>query len=181
MADVPQRIISTGEIIMKKVIIAILAFAVLAAGVMFAVAQRSDDGKSSARGKRGGHNRGGNLFRGLDLTDEQKAQMKQIREASKSKTLALRESMKENRQKLNEATANGAFDEAQVTAIANERAGLSAQLMVERARVKSQTFAILTADQKAKAAEMKSKMKDRFKGKLKDRKSADAVPAGTEL
>ena len=43
---------------MKKVIIAIIAFAVLAIGVMFAVAQRSGDGKMGVWGNRGGHHRG---------------------------------------------------------------------------------------------------------------------------
>jgi periplasmic protein CpxP/Spy len=171
----------TREIQMKKIIIAILAMAVLATGVMFAVAQRSDDGKKAGRGKRGGHHRGGGMmFRGLDLTDEQKAQVKQIREASRSKTQALRESSKANRQKLKDATANGAFDEAQITAIANENAAVSAQMTVERARVRSQVFAVLTAEQKAKAAEMKSQMKDRFKGKMKHRKG-EKTPAGSEL
>lgn len=164
---------------MKKLIIAIIAFAVLAVGVMFAVAQRSDDGRKG--GKRGGHHRGGMMLRGLDLTVEQKAQFKQIREANKTKTQSLRESLKANRQKMNEATANGAFDEAQISAIANERAGLSAKMIVERARVKSQMFAVLTAEQKAKAAEMKSKMKDGFKGKMKNGERGGDAPAGSEL
>ena len=163
---------------MKKLIIAIIALALLATGVMFAVAQRSDDGTKA--GKRGGHHRGGMMLRGLDLTVEQKAQFKQIREENKTKTQSLRESLKANRQKMNEATANGAFDEAHISAIANERAGLSAKMIVERARVKSQIFALLTAEQKAKAAEMKSEMKNRFKGKMTDRKIGDA-PAGSEL
>ena len=150
---------------MKKVIIAILAFAVLATGVMFAVAQRSGEERNGGRGKRGGHHRDGMMLRGLDLTDEQKAQVKQIMEASKAKTQSLRDSLKANRQKMDEATANGAFDEAQVTAIAVEKGNLSAQMTVERERGKSQIFALLTAEQKAKAAEMKSKMKDRFKGR----------------
>lgn len=150
---------------MKKAIIAILVFAVLATGVMFAVAQRSGDGKKGGWGNRGGHHRGGMMLRGLDLTDEQKAQVKQIMEASKEKSQSLRESLKANREKMNEATANGAFDEAQVTALATEKGNISAQMTVEHARSKSQIFALLTAEQKAKAVEMKSKMKDRFKAR----------------
>lgn len=150
---------------MKKIIIAILAFAVLATGVMFAVAQRSGDGKKGGWGKRGGHHRGGMMLRGLDLTDEQKAQVKQIMEASKAKTQPLRESLNANRQKMKEVTANGAFDEAQITSLATEKGTLSVQMSVERARLKSQVFALLTAEQKAKAAEMESRMKDRFKAR----------------
>jgi periplasmic protein CpxP/Spy len=166
---------------MKKVIIAILAFAVLATGVMFAVAQRSGDGKKGGWGKRGGHHRGGMMLRGLDLTDDQKAKVKEIMGASKAKAQALRESLKANRRKMDAATANGAFDEAQVSALAAEKGNLSAQATVERARVKSQIFAILTDEQKAKASEMRSRMKDRFKGKMKDRKGGVTAPGESEL
>ncbi len=166
---------------MKKVIIAIIAFAVLATGVLFAVAQRSGDGKMGGWGKRGGHHRGGLTLRGLDLTDEQKAKVKQIVEESKTKTQPIHESLKANHQKMDEATANGAFDEAAVSAIATEKGNLSAQMTVEHLRVKSQVFSILTAEQKTKAAEMKSKMQERFKGKMKDYESDGEGRAGSEL
>lgn len=149
---------------MKKFIVAILAVAVVSIGAIFAIAQTTDGGTDKKFGKRGGHHRGGGMmFRRLDLTENQKAQMKSIREASKATTAPLREAMKANRQKLAEATANGAFDEAQVTAIATEGSAISAQMTVQREKVKSQMFAILTAEQKAKAAEMKATMKQRFK------------------
>src|SRR5688572_25668774 len=137
------------ETMMKKIIVAILAVAILSIGAIFAIAQTADGGTDMKGGKRGGHHRGGKrhrggggmMFRGLDLTEEQKAQMKSIREASKTATASLREAMKANRTKLAEATANGAFDEAQVTAIANEGAALMAQMTVQRTKLKSQMFA----------------------------------------
>lgn len=166
---------------MKKITVAILAIVLVAMGAIFVFAQKADgDNKGNRMGKRG-HGRGGMMLRGLDLTEEQKTQFKSIRQASKAKTQTLRESLKANRQKMNEATANGAFDEATVTALATEKAGLSVQLTVERARVKSQMFALLTAEQKAKAAEMKTKMKERFKGKMKDHKGGEVAPSGSEI
>ena len=169
---------------MKKVTAAILACAILAIGVVFAFAQTGGDaGKGRGFGKRGGHHRGGMMLRGLDLTDDQKAQMKAIREANRSKVQPIREALKANQAKLREATANGAFDEAAVSAIANEQAGLKAQLTVERARVMSQTFALLTDEQKAKAAEAREKMKERFKnrGERRGRKGGEKAPAGNEM
>ena len=152
---------------MKKIIVAIIAMAVLALGAIFVAAQKADHkGDHEGRGfRRGGHHRGGMMLRGLDLTDAQKTQVKEIMDASKAKVQPLRESMKANRQKLQLATENGKFDEAQVQAIANENASVSAQLFVERTRVKSQIFNILTPEQREKAAQMKSQMKERFKGK----------------
>ena len=156
---------------MKKFIVAIIAIAIVSVGAMLAIAQTTDGGTDKKMGKRGGHKMGkmhrggGMMFRGLDLTENQKAQMKSIREASKATTAPLREAMKANRQKLTEATANGAFDEAQVTAIANEGAAIKAQMTVQREKVKSQMFAGLTAEQKVKAAEMKATMKQKREAK----------------
>jgi protein CpxP len=152
---------------MKKAIVGILALAILTMGGLLVFAQSADGIKTDAAkserkgrhhfGKRGGH---GMMFRGIDLTDEQKSQMKAIREANKAQFAPIREAMKANRQKMQEATANGAFDEATVTMLANEQAGLMAKMTVERARIKSQTFALLTSDQKAKLVEMKANWKE---------------------
>ena len=162
---------------MKKITIAIIAVIVLALGAIFVVAQKSDGKGGRGFGKRGGHGRGGMMMRGLDLTEEQKGQFKSIREASRSKVQPIREALKANRQKLHEMTKSGTFDEATVTALANEQAGLSAQLMVERARVQSQTFALLTDEQKAKAAEAREKMKERFNNRGERRRGGEKAPA----
>lgn len=157
---------------MKKVLIAILSIVLVATGTIFIFAQKGgQEGKHGfgKRGHRGGH---GFFLRGLDLTDEQKAQVKQIMEASKEKTKAVREQLKANHQKLDELTANGAFDEAQVTAIANSQGALQAQMIVEKERVKTQIFAILTDEQKAEAAQMKEQMKERFKNRMNKRQAA---------
>lgn len=114
------------------------------------------------------------MFRGLDLTDEQKAQMKSVREGSKAAIAPLREAMRANRAKLAAATENGAFDEATVTAIANEGAAIAAQMTVQRERIKSQMFAILTVEQKAKVAERKATMKQRFQERQNKREAKKA-------
>lgn len=158
---------------MKKAIIAVLALAVVAAGVIFAVGQKTEGGKKGW-GKRGGHHRGmGMAFRGLDLTDEQKAKVKELHSASRESLKPVMESLKANHEKMQALTANGAFDEAQVTALANEQASLSAKLIVEKQRVKSQMFSILTDEQKAKFAEMKAKRPDRVE-RFKARKAPAA-------
>jgi protein CpxP len=165
---------------MKKITIAIIAIAVLALGAIFVAAQKSGGGEG--HGKRGfghgrGHGGGGMMLRGLDLTDDQKNQVKQIMEASKSKVQPLRESMKANRDKLHQATADGKFDEAQVQALATEQANISAQLLVERTRTKSQIFQILTPEQRTKAAQMKESFKG---GKKGWRHGGEKAPASEE-
>lgn len=151
---------------MKKAIIAVLAFAVLATGVLFAFGQRPADGEKGWGRHGGGHRRGfGIVLRGLNLTEDQKTKVKAIHEASKASVQPTFEAMKANREKMEALTANGAFDEAQVTALANEQAAISAKLIVEKERVKSQIFAILTDEQKTKLAEMKAKRAERMKAR----------------
>lgn len=158
---------------MKKITVAILSIILVAMGAMFIFAQNGEGMKEGKKGfgKRGKHHRGGHgmFLRGLELTDDQKAQVKQIRQASKEKTKSIREQMKTNRRQIADLTANGAFDEAQVTAIANTNGALSAQMTVEKERVKSQIFAILTDEQKAKAAQMKEQMKEKMKQRMEKR------------
>jgi len=160
---------------MKKFVIGFIALAILATGALFVFGQTAAKVDGKEHGKRfgkGGHHRGGGrgmgmgmAFKGLDLTDAQKTQAKEIAGASRTKLSSVFEAVKANRGKMQAATANGAFDEASVTALANEQAALSAQMIVERARVKSQMFAILTDEQKAKLAEMKAKRGERFKAR----------------
>lgn len=156
---------------MKKYTIGFMVFALIAVSTVFTVAQKSGvDGER--RSKRGfghrGHHRGGGFGRmtaKLNLTDAQKAQIKTIMETSKANTQPMREASKANRQKMNAVTENGQFDEATVTAIAQEKAGISAQMTVEKLRVKSQIFQVLTAEQKAQVAQMKDQRKERFQNR----------------
>ena len=106
----------------------------------------------------------------LNLTDAQKTQMKSIGEASRAKIQPSMETMRANRQKMNEATANGRFDEAKVTAIAQEQAQISAQLIVEKDRVKAQMFQVLTPEQQAQAKAVREQMKEKMKERFEKRK-----------
>lgn len=158
--------IKTENKMKKATIVTTIAIVVLAIGAIFAIAQRA--GGEGRRGPggfgKGGHERGGMMFRGLDLTDEQKTQVKSIMDASREKLQPVHEAMKANHEKLADLTKNGAFDEAQVTEIANAQGALHAQMIVERQRTQAQVFQLLTDEQKAKAAEMKGKMKEGFGG-----------------
>ncbi len=117
------------------------------------------------------------MLRGLDLTDDQKARVKDIFASSRTDIQPILASMKENRQKMETATANGAFDQSQVEALANEQGALMARLIVEREKTKSQIFAILTDAQKTKATEMRQK----FEQRMKDHKPFEAKPEGGEF
>lgn len=121
------------------------------------------------------------MLRELNLTDDQKAKVKTIMETSKTTVQPLMASLRDNHKKLADLTANGAFDETQVQALATEQGDLMAKLIVEKERVKSQVFAILTDEQKTKAAQMKEQMKDHFKDRMKKGEETEKAPGGSEF
>lgn len=146
---------------MKKLIFGIAAAAVLAAGTVFVVAQRSGRHKGMGHGHRGF----GIALKGLDLTDEQKVKMKEIMDNGRTTVQPLMEQARVNREKIKGLGTDGSFDQAQVEALATEQGGLTAKMIVEKERAKSQVFAILTDEQKANALEMRSKFEERTKGR----------------
>jgi len=146
---------------MKTRTIAILAAsAVLLVGGMFVVAQRVMH-KSMHGPGRGPMM----MFRQLDLTDDQKGKVKEIFEANKGTVQPLMEQLKANHERI--AALNGS-DDAQLQTLAKQQGDLIAQMIVAREHVKSQVFAILTDEQKAKAEQMRDQMKQRFQDRMKN-------------
>jgi Spy/CpxP family protein refolding chaperone len=96
----------------------------------------------------------GPIARDLNLTDAQKAQIKQLADSFEESTKSLREQMfKAGGTPLDGLDGN--FDEATARAAAQARAGVQVELDVAHAKMLSQVYALLTADQKAKLAELK--------------------------
>ena len=150
---------------MKRKSIAIIAVVgILVIGGVFAIAQRAMHRGFGGRGMHGGQGAMMMLKR-LDLTSDQQAKVKEIFEANKGTVQPIFTQLKANHEKLN--ALGGNFDEGQVSAIAKEQGDLTSQLVVARQKVKSQIFAILTDDQKAKAAQLQQEMKQRFQNRTK--------------
>lgn len=150
---------------MKRKTIAILAVAVvLVIGGVFAIAQRAAHKGLGGHGGRG--EQGAMLILGrLDLTSDQQAKVKEIFDTNKGTVGPLREQLKANHDKL--AALDGSFDEGQVNAIAKQQGELISQMIVARQKVRSQIFAILTDDQKAKAEQLRQSMKQRIQDRVK--------------
>ena len=123
-------------------------------------------GKWGGRGDKKGHQgRGGRMhgmmFKSLNLTDDQKARMKQVNESFRARTQSLHEALRAKRQELRQASEGGTFNEALATQKLQESASLQAKLMGERLRMRQEMLAVLTPEQKAqldqKRAEFKAK------------------------
>jgi periplasmic protein CpxP/Spy len=121
---------------------------------------------ASAQGPEGGPHHGwggpgpggmGYMARELNLTDAQKAQVKTIMQANHASMKPIMLQMEQNRQALLAATANGAYDQAKITALANRQAQLQAAMTVQHEAIQHQIYTtVLTADQQAKAEQLRA-------------------------
>src|SRR5215470_6942145 len=123
------------------------------------------DGEARDRGR--GHGWGGmrgNAFRQLNLTEDQKAKMKQIRETFAQTNKPLMDQLRAKRQELRQANEGGTFNEALATQKLTEMASLEAKLMGERFKLHQETMSIMTAEQKAQLEQSKAQFKARRGG-----------------
>ena len=121
-------------------------------------------GEGRRDGKRRGHFGGrgqGMMLAGVNLTDDQKAKMKSIRESFRERTQSLHQQLRAKHQELRQASQGGTFNEALATQKLQESAGLQAKIMSEQFNMRQQMLGVLTAEQKTqleqKRAEFKAK------------------------
>jgi protein CpxP len=144
----------------KSFLIVSVLTAALVGGLFFHSAQVNaapiGDSPKWERGER--HERTGERFlarmtKSLDLNAEQQEKIKAIMDEHRTKVAPLRQSLDENRDKLRQAVKADSFDEAAVRSLAASQASAKTELMVERARMKSQIHALLTPEQRKLAEE----------------------------
>src|SRR5579884_160394 len=115
----------------------------------------------------GRHGRGGYLMRELNLSDAQKAQIKQIFQANKTSGLPLMQQMATNKKSMLEATANGNYDQAKIQQLANQQAQLMSQLIVQKQAIQHQIYTqVLTPDQRAKAEQLRAEKIARIESRM---------------
>jgi len=125
----------------------------IGAAVLLAVAA------AIAQGPHGFGGRGGDfhhMLKQLDLTSDQRSQVKAIWEKEKPAVQPLIQQMRQNHTAMNTLQASGPFDEAKTRALATQNSQTLIELQVEHERIKSEIMQILTADQKAKLAQLEA-------------------------
>jgi len=130
-----------------------LGVVLFVAGIVVLAHSQAMPGKGMHRGGWGRHGMFlRHMARELNLTDAQKAQIKSLAQAERPAIQPLVQQLAGLRKQMLTATANGAFDQEKVQAIANQQAQILAQLMVARQQLQSKIYnTVLTSDQKAKA------------------------------
>jgi Spy/CpxP family protein refolding chaperone len=120
----------------------------------------------------GGRDGLGPMARDLNLTDAQKAQIKKITDSFEESTKSLQEQMRSLHEGERDALKDGAFDEAAVRTAAQARANVQVELEVAHARMMSQVFSVLTAEQKAQLAAKRQEFEQRHREREAERGDA---------
>src|ERR1044072_3118626 len=162
----------------KTLAIATLSAIALATSIAVAqtVSTNQDNTKGSHKGwhdgeGRRGHGWGGmrgNAFRQLNLTEDQKAKIKQIRETFAQTNKTLMDQLRAKRQELRQASEGGTFNEALATQKLTEIAPLEAKLMGEQQKLHQEMLSVLTAEQKAQLETARAQFKTR-RGEMRKR------------
>jgi protein CpxP len=145
------------------------AVAGLALATPFAIAQTGggdgqgkDNGKRGEwGGRRGGGHFGGRMFRGIELTEEQKTRLQQIRQSFGESTRSLREQLRTKHEEVRQAGEGNTFNEALAAQKLTEAAALQARLMAEEFRMRQESMAVLTAEQKAQLEQRRTERRNR--------------------
>ena len=99
----------------------------------------------------------------LDLSSAQQDQIKAIWEKEKPALQPLMQQMHQNHADMRALAASGPFDEAKTRVLATQQAQTMIEMQVQHARIKSEMMQVLTADQKAKYAELEAKRESHMK------------------
>ena len=119
--------------------------------------------------KRGGKNYQTKIFKQLNLSDQQKEQIKFIRESKKPELQSLRENSKNLRQQMQSLDPASSSYVSQVQSISAQQANIAQQRASLKAQIRHETTLVLTAEQQAKAKELKAEHKAKRKQRRENR------------
>jgi len=109
----------------------------------------------------------------LNLTDDQKTQMKALMQKERPTMQPLHQQERQIDQQLRQYV-EGNFDQAKVAALAAQKAQIQAQLTVEETKIHNQLYQLLTDDQKTQLKQMMANHEARMQQRMN--KQAPAPP-----
>jgi protein CpxP len=122
------------------------------------------------------HHRHGNFMGGmelplrqLNLTDDQKAQIKQIFQAEKPTMKPLMQQEHAAHMQMVQLITSGTFETGKATLIAQQESQTHMQLEVEHAKMASQIYLLLSSDQKAKVADIIAQHQQRMQEHMQNK------------
>ena len=110
----------------------------------------------------------------LNLTDDQKTQMKSILQKEHPAMKPLMQQQRQIDQQLRQYV-EGTFDQEKVQALATQKAQIQAQMTVQETRIHNQLYQVLTTDQREQLKQLEAQRQQRMEQRMKQ-----ASPAATE-
>jgi periplasmic protein CpxP/Spy len=107
------------------------------------------------------------FFHELNLTDDQKAQMKTIMQKAHPAMKPLFEQSHQIELQLHQY-AEGNYDDAKVRALAAQKAQIETEMTVQHTKIHNQMYQLLTADQQSKLKELEAQHEARMQQHLQD-------------
>jgi Spy/CpxP family protein refolding chaperone len=122
--------------------------------------RRGGPGVDGPRGMRGG---AGPEFRFLDLTDDQQAQLRKIREARQPEFKAAGEKLRTAREGMRALMTADSINESAIRSKSQEVAAAEAEVAILNAKVRAESMQILTSEQQAKLKELRANRQGQMK------------------
>jgi len=140
---------------MRKTISLALVLASAVALAPFAMASAQDGGPHG--GFQGhGHHGGFEAYSKLNLSDAQKASIKQIMQSSFSQGKAQRQALRQQREAFEQMAPNASGYQAAATALAQAEGAATTARVQQRAAIRAQVYAVLTPAQQSQLASFKA-------------------------
>jgi Spy/CpxP family protein refolding chaperone len=148
----------------------LIAFVAVLMGSVIAKSQTAEEAPSAPpmHGHRMGMGMEGHmhfLAAKLNLTDDQKTQMKALMQKERPTMQPLHQQEHQIDQQLRQYV-EGNFDQAKVAALAGQKAQIQAQLTVEETKVHNQLYQLLTDDQKTQLKQMEANHEARMQQRM---------------
>ena len=108
----------------------------------------------------------------LNLTDDQKAQIKQLFQAERPAMKPLMQQEHAAHTQMIQLITSGTFEQAKVAAAAAQESQVHMQMEIEHAKIASQIYQLLSSDQKAKVADIIAQHQQRMQERMQNKEQA---------
>jgi Spy/CpxP family protein refolding chaperone len=155
--------------IKNKLMLSVLLAILLPFSVIYAQSF-NDGGQRSMHGVGGPGDMSSRMFRGLDLSDEQKDDIRAITDAAKPELGQLMGELREKQHALNEIVKSGAVDDSQLQSLSDEIGQSTAALSYQQARLQAGIYSVLTEDQLDQLNQQRESMRDGMKDRSSNKR-----------
>jgi Spy/CpxP family protein refolding chaperone len=123
-----------------------------------------------------GHHMMGFMAKKLNLTEDQKGQMKAVFQKEHPAIKPLMQQQHQIDLQLRQYV-EGTFDQAKVQALAAQKAQIQAQLTVQETRIHNELYQLLTPDQQSQLKQMEARHEARMQQRMNNNDEPPAPPA----